>query len=82
MIYEYLDRTFTMSLADYFAGRAFDTYLNKGVLVTDISDHVEKVFGLSMVESRKIGNKWWDSKEIPFIEQEMDGALNGKQFWI
>lgn len=70
-IKRYLDKTFRMSFNDYTRGVVYDTLKHSYKLVPDVSIIVEAIFSLSVEDSRKVTNEWWDEKEVEWIKFEM-----------
>lgn len=72
LIEKYLDKNYKMTIDDYYDGHVSCRKALKSFVIAELLNEVQIIFSLSKEETFKAVNEWWDSKEIPFIQAEMN----------
>jgi hypothetical protein len=72
LVVKYLDKNYSMSRANYLSGVVTDKDTNKNLTIVDLYQTIEKVFGVP----KTIVTKWWDRKELPFIQEELNQSIS------
>jgi hypothetical protein len=71
VILKYLEKNYRMTDSNYLSGVVTDNDTNKNLTIVDLRNSIEMVFSLSTSNSLSIVSKWWDKKELPFIQEEL-----------